>query len=64
MAGMQEEFTHGNREALRSTRPNVNYVKDFERRAQNDPQNAQKRLSEKSYVARHGYSVLSKKRLV
>jgi hypothetical protein len=38
MARMQEEFTHGIREALKSTRPHVNYVKDFERRAQNDPQ--------------------------
>lgn len=37
MAGMQEEFTHGVRELLKASRPHVNYVKDFERRAENDP---------------------------
>jgi hypothetical protein len=34
---MQEEFIHGVRELLKATRPHVNYVKDFERRAENDP---------------------------
>ena len=37
MAGMQEEFVSGVRELHKVTRPHVNYVKDFERRAKNDP---------------------------
>ena len=34
---MQEEFIRGIRELHKATRPHVNYVKDFERRAENDP---------------------------
>jgi hypothetical protein len=37
MAGMQEEFIRGVREIHKATRPHVDYVKDFERRAENDP---------------------------
>ena len=37
MSGMQEEFIRGVRELHKATRPHVNYVKDFERRAKNDP---------------------------
>ncbi len=35
--GMQEEFIPGVRELHKATRPHVDYVKDFERRAENDP---------------------------
>lgn len=35
--GMQEEFVHGVRELLKVTRPHVNYVRDFKRRAKDDP---------------------------
>lgn len=35
---MQEEFTLGVRELLKATRPHVNYVKKFERRAKDDPE--------------------------
>jgi len=38
MAGMQEEFILGVRELLKATRPHVNYVKDFERKAKDDPE--------------------------
>ncbi len=37
MAEMQEDFTQGVRKLLKATRPHVNYVKDFERRAEDDP---------------------------
>ena len=37
MIEMQEEFIRGVRELHKATRPHVNYVKDFERRAKNDP---------------------------
>ena len=37
MTGMQEEFIRGVRELHKATRPHVNYVKDFERRAEDDP---------------------------
>src|SRR5215213_10131104 len=37
MSGMQEEFIRGVRELHKATRPHVNYVKDFERRAEEDP---------------------------
>lgn len=37
MSGMQEEFICGVRELLTATRPHVNYVKDFERRAEQNP---------------------------
>jgi hypothetical protein len=37
MSGMQEEFTQGVRELLKATRPHVNCVKDFERRAKDNP---------------------------
>ncbi len=37
MAGMQEEFICGVRELHKATRPHVNYVKDFERRAEDNP---------------------------
>ena len=37
MAGMQEEFVSGVRELHKATRPHVNYVKDFERRAEKNP---------------------------
>lgn len=38
MAGMQEGFTDGVRELLKATRPHVDYVMDFERRAKDDPE--------------------------
>ena len=37
MSGMQQEFICGFRELLKATRPHVNYVKDFERRAEQNP---------------------------
>jgi hypothetical protein len=37
MAGMQDTFLRDIRETLAATRPHVDYVKDFKRRAKNDP---------------------------